>query len=277
MNERIAEVPEGVDPDVPSSARAYSYLLNPHEGYYFEVDKAVAQHAQSIVYEMTDVAQTNRVFVRRVTRWLVAHGIHQIIDIGSGLPTDLNTHEIAQAVEPEVRVVYVDKDLTTKIHGEALVADNDRTIMVQADVREPKTIVDHPEIRAHLDFDQPIAYIMASLFHMVPDEFDPHMIIRTLMDAVPSGSYMALSQITSDDHSEEKVNGWYRFGDEVGEPAALRTVEQIHSFFDGLELIPGYEGAPEDELVWSNQWGAKEPEKAHNYGSWIRAGLGRKP
>jgi S-adenosyl methyltransferase len=232
---------------VPNPARIYDYLLDGKDNY--PADREVAQQMLAIAPVTREVVRDNRAFLRRAVRFLTRQaGIRQFIDLGSGLPTQGNVHEIAQATAPDARVVYVDNDVMVVTHSRALLA-GDNTIAIQADLREPDVILGHPEVRELLDFDQPIALLLVAILHFIPDDQDPFGIVARFRDALPTGSYLAISHATRDipvrpDMSAEvmaemgaRVERLYQ---QTTAYISTRTRAQVEQFFDGFDLLdPG--------------------------------------
>src|SRR5437764_10948538 len=201
MTDQQEWVPPGVDTSVPSMARAYDYLLG--GGHNFAVDRQVADTAERIMPGARQIARLNRAFLRRAVLYLMESGIRQFLDIGSGVPTVGNVHEIAQQIDPESRVVYVDKDPVAVAHSELLLKGNDRATVCQADFREPEYIFDRPEVHAQLDLDRPIGLLTVMMLHFVPDSWDPAAILGRYRDALAPGSYLVLSQVTADQRPDQ--------------------------------------------------------------------------
>ncbi|MFI5754611.1 SAM-dependent methyltransferase [Streptomyces sp. NPDC051569] len=229
-----------IDTTKPHPARMYDFYLQGKD--YYEVDKAAAAHVESVFPTIKTCARTNRLFMHRATRWLAAEaGIRQFLDIGTGIPTRPNLHQIAQEAAADSRVVYVDNDPVVLRHAEALMRSTPegRTTYIQADVRDPKTIVESEELHRTIDLTRPVALSLNALLHFVPDEFQPYDTVRFLLDALPSGSYLVLSHCTPDFAPEmwARVVDVYRSG---GIPAQVRSRDEVLRFFDGLELVePG--------------------------------------
>jgi SAM-dependent methyltransferase len=214
--------PVGVDPTVPNAARMYDYYLGGKDN--FAVDRAAAVQGRALI--------------KRVVERLVRDaGITQIIDIGSGLPTGENVHEIAHAINPAVRVVYVDHDTVVCAHGRALLARPDRVLMANHDLRQPAAIVDDERIRRLIDFTQPVAILMMYVLHLIPDEDDPHAIVAAYRDAVAPGSYLAVSHASSDARPDfmAKISAIYERANSRFVP---RRREDIEGFFGAFELVP---------------------------------------
>jgi hypothetical protein len=236
-----------INTGVPNPARIYDYLLGGKDN--FPADRDVAEQVLAIAPVARDVVGDNRAFLRRAVRFLTSEaGIRQFIDLGSGLPTQGNVHEVAQADAADARVVYVDNDAMVVTHSRALLA-GDNTVAVQADLREPERILAHPEVRQLIDFDQPVALLLMAILHFVPDDEDPFGIVARFRDALPAGSYLAISHGTRDiparpDMSPEemtemgtKVERLYQL---TTASLVTRTHAEVERFFDGLDLLdPG--------------------------------------
>ena len=230
-----------IDTSVAHTARMYDYFLGGKDNY--EVDRDVAEQVLSIYPQVRELARENRAFLGRAVRYLAAHGIRQFLDIGTGIPGPGNTTEVAHAVAPDARVVYVDNDPIVMAHASALLAEHDpaRTSVVYGDLRDPAAILDDPKVRAVLDFEQPIAVLLVSVLHFIEDSEQPAQIVRTLMDAVPPGSYLALSHASAQGEQErelakEAAATWDRSTARLN----LRDRTEITSFLAGLELVePG--------------------------------------
>jgi S-adenosyl methyltransferase len=230
----------GIDTSVAHIARVYDYWLGGKD--YFAADRKVGDQVLEIHPETALSVRANRAFLARAVRYLTARGIRQFLDVGTGLPTADNTHEVAQAAAPTSRVVYVDNDPIVLAHARALLASGPQgaTAYLDADVREPEKILSGHVTRATLDLTEPIALMLVALLHFIPDEDDPRHIMRTLVDALPSGSYVVASHATAE-HNPEAVSGAQRAYIEGGVRGALRTSEEFADLaFSGLELVdPG--------------------------------------
>ncbi|MGV9532187.1 SAM-dependent methyltransferase [Streptosporangium sandarakinum] len=235
----MSTVPEGIDPAVPSAARIYDYLLGGKDN--FASDRAAAEKLLEITPNAREGVQANRRFLRRAVRFMAESGIRQFLDIGAGLPTQENVHQVAQKAAPDSRTVYVDNDVIVLTHGRALLADDQRTIVVDGDLREPGTILDDPRVAKHLDFTRPVGVLLLAVLHFVPDDDLAERIVATLRDRLVPGSAVAISHLSFGDLDENTV----RKGRELytrtaaGSPTP-RTHAQILRFFDGFELVePG--------------------------------------
>jgi S-adenosyl methyltransferase len=236
----------GLDPTTPNVARMYDYYLGGKDN--FEADRVAAKKVLALFPGLRQGVQGNRRFLRRVVRFLAAEaGVTQFLDIGVGLPTQGAVHEIAQQVSPDARVVYVDYDPVVVAHGHALLEVDDLSIMVRADARRPEELIALPDIRAHLDFTQPVAIILFATLYFMPDADDPARVITTLRDAVAPGSYLAIGHIGTEFFPDKKALARaVKVYEGASEQIHPRTREQILDFFDGWRLLePGL--VPKDE------------------------------
>jgi hypothetical protein len=235
--------PVGVDTTRASIARVYDATLGGKDNY--EVDRYVRDKVAEVAPRQSDVARMNRRWLHRVVRYLAGTvGIDQFLDIGAGLPTVGNTHEIAQQQNPQARVVYVDNDPVCNIHGRVLLERNEFTHFVPADLTAPKTLLSHSDVTRHLDLTRPLALILCGILHHVDDDLDPAGIMRQYIDALPAGSYVAITHFYDPDdcdEAHEMARELERRFTEMGLGSGwYRTREQIASYFGDLELIePG--------------------------------------
>jgi hypothetical protein len=262
-----ADEPPSFDITVSHPARVYDYWLGGKDNY--EADRDVGDQVMATLPSILHTVRTNRAFLRRAVEYLAGEaGIRQFLDVGTGLPTADNTHEVAQRVAPESRIVYVDNDPIVLVHAQALLDSTPAgaTAYMQADVRDPELIL--REAASMLDFSQPVAVMMLAVIHLIPDAEDPGRIVSRLMDAVVPGSYLAISAVTSDFETD-------RVNQATGEFNAMRVAAQItprtHAavsrYFDGLDFVdPG--------LVPISQWRAPA-DLARTVTMY--AGVGRKP
>ena len=233
----------GFDPSRPNPARAYQQWLGGKDT--FGPDRAVAAKVAEIAPWVVAGARGNRAFLTRVITHLARAGISQFLDVGSGLPTSGNVHEIAQGINPDARVVYVDHDEIVLVHARALLARDHRTIAVAGDARDPASILGNPDVRGHLDFSQPVAVLFLAVLHFLTDD-DPAGVVAAFRDALAPGSHIAISHVADlpDDGPGPARAAATREAVEVYEemvaPFVLRTPEQITGLFAGLHLIdPG--------------------------------------
>jgi hypothetical protein len=262
--------PSEIDTSRPHPARMYDYYLGGKNNYL--VDREAAAAVLRAVPEVRAMARENRAFLQRAVRYLVGEvGIRQIIDIGTGIPTAGNVHEVARQISPDVRVAYVDNDPIVHVHANALLTGEGNTSIVLADLRDPEAILAHPKLRELIDFAQPIALLLVAILHFVPDEGEPGRIIATIRDALPPGSYLALSHGTGDFHDDAVVSGPRAVYDRATAPLVLRSYEQISRFFDGWDVVePGLVQAP----LWRPDGKPPRPRELAKLG--IYGGTGRK-
>jgi len=261
-------------PQTPNEARVLDYLLGGKDN--FAADRRVAEEAIAVAPELPMMAIESRKFIGRAVRFLIDQGIRQFIDIGCGLPTQNNAHEVAQAAAEDARVLYVDIDPVVVTHARAILAERERTDVIQADMREPDVILAHPDLRRLIDLDQPVAILLISAFSAIPEDEVVTDIVDRLREAIVSGSWMVISHPISDDRTgvteklaslfqdQEIVTGSRRRDD-------VRTRAEIEPYFDGLELAdPGLVRQP----LWRPDPGepSVDPESV-----WMLAGVGRKP
>jgi len=240
--------PPSVDTTKPSIARVYDVFLGGKDNY--EVDREVYRKTMEISPEVPLLTRAFRQWLVKVVRFLASGpGIDQILDCGSGLPTAENTHQVAQRIRPDTTVVYVDNDPMVVAHGRALLEENDRTHFVAADLRDADALLSHPTVTRYLDWDRPLALMQCATLHHVSDEEDPVGLMERYIEALPSGSYVAISHFFDPADGSEmselakvlEVNlrnavgsGW------------CRTYSEIESLFGGLELVaPGLVAASE--------------------------------
>ncbi|HEX9064303.1 MAG TPA: SAM-dependent methyltransferase [Streptosporangiaceae bacterium] len=259
------QVPAGIDPTRPSPARMYDYMLG--GTHNFEADRAATEQFRQQMPDLYDAAWANRGFHGRAARWMaIEHGVRQFIDVGSGLPTQSNTHEVVRAVAPDARVVYIDSDPMVLVLARELLTDDGATAVIQADLRDPEAVLGHPDLRRLIDFSQPAGLLMTAVLQFVADEDDPWGLVAQYMAALRPGSFLALSHITMDKLPPRAVQTGVQVYQRATESAHPRTKAEIERFFAGLELVPPYEGAG-PELANVGMWGSEDPEAADSDGS----------
>lgn len=237
--------PQTVDIERPSVARMYDYYLG--GSHNFAVDRAAAQAMVAAVPEAPLMAQANRAFLRRSVRYLLRAGIRQFLDIGSGIPTVGNVHEIAQQSAPDSRVVYVDVDPVAVAHSREMLAGNPTATVIQEDLRRPQAILEHPDVGKLIDFSQPVAVLVVAVTHFLPDADDPAAILGRIRDALAPGSYLVLSQASDEGRTEAEradATAIYRGTDN---PLTYRGRRELARFFTGFDLV-------EPGLVWVPCW-----------------------
>ncbi|MEW1865047.1 SAM-dependent methyltransferase [Streptomyces sp. NBC_00669] len=239
-----------IDTSRPHPARMYDYYLGGKDNY--EVDREAADRIVDAAPEVVVGARANRDFLQRAVSFLAERGVRQFIDIGTGIPTSPNTHEIAHSVAPDARIAYIDNDPIVATHAGARLLGTGNTGFFLADMRDPQTILGHPTISELIDFDQPVALMLVSVLHFVTDEEDPRGMVTTLGEALPDGSYLVLSHATADFHAEKagEVTAVYKNATAVLTP---RSHAGVLEFFDGYDLV-------EPGLVQVNHWKQEVPE-----------------
>ena len=235
--ERSSWVQQGIDLERPSVARVYDYFLG--GAHNFAVDRQLADAITGITPTFGDTMRANRAFLRRAVRFLVDAGISQFLDIGSGIPTVGNVHDIARRSDPAARVVYVDIDPIAVSHSQVILAGDPRTAVIEADARDTARILDDPETRQTLDLDRPVAVLLIGVLDYVPDEHDPAGVVGRLRDAVCPGSYFALVNATHENQPGEALEAQKLLG-RTGTPIHPRSRDALLAQFGGLTLIePG--------------------------------------
>ncbi|TDD93311.1 SAM-dependent methyltransferase [Actinomadura rubrisoli] len=261
----------GIDPSQASVARVYDYLLG--GAHNFSADRDVARTVEAIEPQARVLAAANRAFLARATRYLAAEaGVRQFLDIGSGIPTQGNVHEIVQGVDPRARVVYVDHDPVAVAHSGAILAGNANAGVVQADLTDPAAILDHPVTREMIDFKEPVGLLLVAVLHFVPDTLDPGAILAALTERLRPGSHLVISHGTHRTQTAEAVAKVYHRAVSQGAQATLRGEEEIMRFFTGFEVVePGLVRGP----LWRPDSPDDVPEDPSRF--WFLAGVGRKP
>ncbi|KAB8195965.1 SAM-dependent methyltransferase [Nonomuraea phyllanthi] len=259
--------PHGINPNIPHSARVYDYWLGGKDN--FEADRRVAEQTLAAVPSVRESARNNRAFLGRAVRHLTRLGIRQFLDLGTGIPTQGNTHEVAQAEAPDARVVYVDNDPIVMTHARALLTSTPegRTAYIEADAREPGAVLDHPDVRATLDFTQPIGLVMVAILMHIADEDDPAGLVKAYADALAPGSYLVLSHLTLDLAPKETTDAYLAATSRQAMHRTPRTGEQIARYFDGFDLV-------EPGLVAVSEW--HDTPLFPDSPAWMYAGVGRK-
>jgi hypothetical protein len=249
-------------PDIPSSARIYDYFLGGRN--HFPADREAAEEIIRAVPGAYESMKMNRAFVGRVVRYLVREaGITQFLDIGAGLPTQGNVHEIALAEDRRARTVYVDHDPVVLAHARDLLGGEPGAVVIQHDMREPDAILGDPELRGMLDFGEPAGLLINSVLHFIPDQDDPAGIVARLLAPFPAGSCVTLTHATADESPE--VNEAAKVFDEATTRMFVRSHAEVMNLVSGLELV-------EPGLVWTPSWHPDpgdevpaDPRDAHYY------------
>ncbi|MFI5561615.1 SAM-dependent methyltransferase [Amycolatopsis japonica] len=265
MSVQSERVPEGVDVRLPSAARVYDWLLG--GSHNFDADRAVGEKVVAVLPSGRRVAASNRAFLRRAVRYMVDQGITQFLDLGSGIPTVGNVHEIAQDMDPGCKVVYVDHDKVAVAHSRLILDGNPNAAVVEADLCRPEDVLNSAATQGMLDFDRPIGLLMVAVFHFIPDSLRPAEIVARYRETLPSGSLVALSHLTAD-HAPEAMAAVTEAMKNSRDPMYFRPYAEVTALFDGLDLVePGVVSAP----LWHAEPGLRDVEPDDVY-----AGVGRK-
>ena len=258
-----------IDTTTPHPARMYDALLGGKDNY--AADRQAVRQLLKAAPEARDSARANRAFLQRVVRLLVSEtGSRQIIDVGTGIPAAGNVHEVAAQVAPDTRVAYVDNDPIVHVHANALLTGSGTTSIILADLRDPQAILDHPKIRALIDFGEPVALLLVAILHFITEEENPAQILAAFHEALPGGSYLALSHATGDFRPAAAQHAAAVY-DRATSPVTLRTRAQVAALFEGWELVePGLVQVP----LWRPD--GKPPRQRELDRIWVYGGVARK-
>jgi hypothetical protein len=233
------QLPDEIDTSVPQSARVYDYLLGGKDNY--PADRALGGKIIELVPTIRTQVRAQRAFLRRTVHYLTAEaGIRQFLDIGTGIPTAGNVHDVAQAIAPASRVLYVDNDPIVLVHARALLSSSPEgaTAYIDADLREPEKILNHPDLLRTLDLSQPTGLLLVAILHFIMDADDPYGVVGRLVGAMPSGSHLVVSHVTADPMPPEVFARIDAANAAAGIPFRFRTREEFARFLDGLEPVP---------------------------------------
>ena len=236
----MASGDHSIDTSVPHPARRYNYWLGGKDN--FAADRESGDAIAAAFPVVVELARANRAFLRRAVRFVAESGVRQFLDIGTGLPAPDNTHEVAQRVAPESRVVYVDNDPIVLVHARALMEGDPRgrTAYLEADLRDPEAILAHPALRGTLDLTRPVGLLLVAILHFVHDDKQAADVVARLLGALPSGSYLVLSHGTMDLSSPAGVAAYEKMFAAGGTDVRARTGQAVAGWFDGLEIVePG--------------------------------------
>lgn len=235
----LEQIPE----DRPNPARMYDYLLGGHHN--FASDRGAADRLQAIYPDAARAAQANRAFLRRSVKFMIEQGIDQFLDLGSGIPTAGNVHEVAEQANPESRVVYVDVEPVAVIHSMSILRGNNRATIIEEDACHPEKILVHPDVRRLLDFSKPVGVLMVALLHFVVDDEAAHAMIARYREAFVPGSYFAISHASLEQAPQEVIDQVERLYTGTTTPLRSRTRAQFEPLFGKLEVIdPGIVQVP---------------------------------
>lgn len=260
--ERPAWAPQSIDISVPSVSRIYDFYLG--GSHNFEADREAARRAMEFLPGLPKIMQANRAFMRRAVDFAVAEGIGQFLDIGSGIPTFGNVHEVARRSDPRARVVYVDHDPVAVAHSRSLLEDDEHTAVLAADLRSPGQILDSTEVKELLDLDRPVALLLVAVLHFVEDADDPRAAVAALRDALAPGSLLILTHASYEGIPvpQEQAGGAVGVYRDIRNPLVMRSREEIAAFFEGFEMVepglvplarwrPGDDAGQEDPYAFS--------------------------
>lgn len=263
MTEKWA--PQGIDTQVPSTARIYDYVLGGKDN--FPVDRQAAEKVYAAFSEATTMALANRGFLVEAVRAATAAGITQFLDLGTGLPTSPNVHEVARRKRPDARVVYVDHDPIVTAHNQALRAVDANIGVIEVDIRDPAAVLGHSETHRLLDFTEPVAVLAVAVLHFVTDAENPREILGAYRDVMAPGSHLALTAVTTENMTADELAQAREAWRDATSSLTLRERDHIATWFDGLELVEPGLASP---AAWCNNPGLETRTK-------FLAGIGRKP
>ncbi|MFF3323949.1 SAM-dependent methyltransferase [Streptomyces sp. NPDC002889] len=268
--ERPAWAPQGIDISVPSVSRIYDYYLG--GSHNFEVDREAARRAMEFMPGLPKIMQANRAFMRRAVHYAVGEGITQFLDIGSGIPTFGNVHEVARKATPDARVVYVDHDPVAVAHSRAVLEGDEQSAIVAADLRKPRQILDSPEVGGLLDLERPVALLLVAVLHFIEDEDDPQAAVAELRDELAPGSLIVLTHASYEGVpvSQDEAGGAVDVYRAIRNPLIMRSRDEIAGFFQGYGMV-------EPGLVSMPHWRPEmPPEQEDPYAFSGFAGVGHK-
>ncbi|MFG2077949.1 SAM-dependent methyltransferase [Nonomuraea maritima] len=272
MTDELA--PHGIDPTIPSVARMYDYYLGGKDNFPAdrEAAEAIIKLARESGSDVREMALANRGFLIRAVRQLAESGVRQFLDIGTGLPTQDNVHQVVQRVAPGSKVVYVDNDPIVLVHAQALLADNSDTVVIEGDLHNPAAVL--KAAAPHLDFDQPVAIVVAAVFHFFPDDDEVSSIVATLRNALVPGGHLVITHSYVEPEAGEpdkmdEARGVYSRS--ASGSVAWRDRETVRGYFEGLELL-------EPGIVPAQDWRNDDPYPVPGLAiGGVLAGVGRKP
>ncbi|MEU4408949.1 SAM-dependent methyltransferase [Streptosporangium sp. NPDC023963] len=254
------------DASQASAARMYDVMLGGQEN--FAADREAVKMLVAHFPTVPDACRANRGFLLRAARTMADAGIDQFLDIGCGLPTPPNLHQVVRSVHPDARVVYVDNDQTVVTHNQSTV-DHSGVLTIHGDLRRPQEILDHPRVRATLDFTRPIGVFTVAVWHFVTDD-TAHDLMARLRDALAPGSYLGLTHACSDTMPEDEASAGLAVYGQTRNPVRLRTMREVGELFEGFELL-------EPGLVLAADWRPVDGDPFPEHAFEVVAGLGRIP
>ena len=244
-------LPSNIPLDKPSVARMYDYFLG--GAHNFAIDRQAADHVIAACPEFPLAMRANRGFLRRAVRYLLTRGVEQFLDVGSGIPTVGNVHEVAQRMNAAARVVYVDMDPVAVAHSQAILQGNPQTAIVEADARRPEQFLDHPDTQRLLDNGQPVGLVLVAMLHFVTNDEAAYDLVHRVIAALPSGSFLVLSHATTEGVPLELCNRLEQLYKGTTDPVIMRPRAAVERFFNGLELM-------EPGVVYTPLWHPEGPE-----------------
>jgi S-adenosyl methyltransferase len=258
-------VPAGVDASRPSPARLYDYYLG--GSHNLAVDRELGDRLRAAVPDLEDGVWANRAFHQRAAAWLAEQaGVRQFIDIGSGLPTRDNTHDVVHKVAPQAHVVYVDHDPMVAAYASELLVGDGTTAVITADLRDPDTVLNDPAVRELIDFTEPVGLLMTAVLHFVADGSDPWGLVARFVAATAPGSYLALSHFTADKMPPRAIQAGQDTYEQATQSIYPRSLAEVERFFAGLDLVPPLPGT-DPGVSYVGVWGAEDPVAADSDGS----------
>jgi hypothetical protein len=267
-DEQAGSGPGAIDLSKPNVARIYDYYLGGKDSY--AADREVARLVLNAAPDVPLAALENREFLKRATEFLVCEaGIDQFIDIGPGLPTQGNVHELVQRHKPDAPVVYVDNDPVVLTHGRALLHGTGGVTIIDGDARKPEAILSNRELRQLIVLSRPVAVCMSLVLHFISDDEDPWAVVARLWDSIRPGSYLVLTHVTGDERTVDTMSEIRGLYDEATAPLTPRTKDEFARFFDGFELVP-------PGVVFLSQWRPTAEYYAKGGTRWAYAAMGRK-
>jgi S-adenosyl methyltransferase len=270
----VDQPPPGVDLSRPSPARLYDYYLGGRNN--FQVDRDAAAMIMKVVPELRDIAWANRGFHQRSARWIAERGVRQFIDVGGGLSTVGNTHEVVHKVMRDARVAYLENDPMVLAYARSLTNLNANTRVIPADARYPDDVLHDPELCGLIDFSEPVGLLMTAVLTFATGG-DPGRLLARYLAALGSGSYLALSHMTADNKPPLAVRAFLDAYGNIIQSRCFCSKDEVERCFDGLELVAPYVGA-QPALCYAGEWGAEDPALADSEGSrWLWCGVARRP
>jgi hypothetical protein len=263
-------------PDRPLVAGMYDFYLGGTANT--AADRAAVERIRAVIPEIEQGAWANRGFLQRAVKAMAGDWkIRQFIDIGAGLPTQRNTHEIVAEQRGDGRVLYVDNDPRVIERGRTMLAGVDDVAAIEGDLRRPDDVLGHPQTQRLIDFSEPVGLLFIAVTQFIPDEDDPWDLVHRYVDAVAPGSYLAISAPTADNQAERIIDVVTEVYRTTPSPGYSRSRAEVARFFEGLTILPPYPGA-EPAVAHVGRWGAEDPEEADDDASrWFYAAVGRKP